>query len=66
MESDCIYHFPIDMESDCIYHFPIDVEPNAIPFGFKSIGKRWIQFDLSLIEQDSENISLFYRPEERT
>ena len=49
----------IKPKSDCIYHFPIDFESNRIPFGSKSIGKWFIQSDFSLIQQDSENISLF-------
>ena len=38
----------IDSESDCIYHFPIDLEPNGRPFGSKSIGGWWMQSDFGL------------------
>ena len=41
---------------DCYYNIPIDKAPNGISIGVKSIGKLYLQSELSLIEPDSESI----------
>ena len=45
-------------QSDCIYHFPIEFVSNGISFGWKSVGKWYLQSDFGWFSNNPKSISL--------